>query len=403
MSPRLALFLPVLLTVPAAAYALCHVRIIQLKSLRERIVWTFRSWHANYPVPLVMDRWQFNKENDFAVQLQDLQRPWMFLQSFFASRGYALYCPDPLSQNWDLYPALTIGSNKPRCEPQFPYALRLYTDDKDIMFAFFSPRVWPARDAQGRDVVIRLVSGRIPSDELKILQRLNTPKVRADPRNHSIYALDYISFDGLVFVIMPRWDNAFGHDFHNVQELMHFTDAFLEGIDFLHEHRIVHCDFSEQNTGMNVLTNVHASYLTGLRDLCVSQYAIYDFGWSLIYPYNTVLEDVTVTTHFNFSFHLRGLLTPSGPHNPFQVDVLSVGLILLRWVRHIEDVVPDIGPFFDSMVTSDTTKRFTARQALLEFRKIHSRLSLSQLDSLVTGRFWDNGRIKTKLDYPTQL
>lgn len=73
------------------------------------------------------------------------------------------------------------------------------------------------------------------------------------------------------------------------------------------------------------------------------------------------------------------------------------------------------------MVTSDTSKRFTARQALQEFQKIRSQLSSSQLNSLVTNRFWDKGtpnffqsnvlliicrhlgNIKTKLQRPTEL
>lgn len=43
------------------------------------------------------------------------------------------------------------------------------------------------------------------------------------------------------------------------------------------------------------------------------------------------------------------------------------------------------------MVTSDTSKRFTARQALQEFQKLRSRLSSSQMASLVTNRFWEDG------------
>lgn len=50
----------------------------------------------------------------------------------------------------------------------------------------------------------RLISGREPSDEWKIFERLNTKGARADPRNNSIHVLEYIHFDGLIFVVMPR-------------------------------------------------------------------------------------------------------------------------------------------------------------------------------------------------------
>ncbi|TFK31819.1 hypothetical protein BDQ12DRAFT_639562 [Crucibulum laeve] len=395
MSARLALTLPFLLAVPASVYVLRHVRIIQLESLRERIVWTFRSWRANYPVPLDMDRWKIVETEDgdeeFWEDVRVKIRTWEFLAPFFASRGYLLYQSDP-SNISSVYPAPTTDT-RPHFESKFPYARRVYTEDRENEFAM-APRVWAARDTLGRDVVIRLISGRIPSDELKIFQRLNTPEVRADPRNHSIYALDYVCFDGLTFVVMPMWGDAFSPDFHTVREIMHFTDAFLEGLDFLHEHRIAHCDLLPQNTGMNVLYVSYAAYVTGLRDPSVSHYAIFDFGWSLIYPYDTVLEDVEVLGHCRFP--IRGLPTPSGPCNPFAFDVISLGIMLQRWVRHIEGIVPDIGPFFDSMVDSDTTQRFTARQALLHFRNIYSRLSLSQLNSLVTGQFWDEGHVQTK-------
>ncbi|KAF9457534.1 hypothetical protein BDZ94DRAFT_201523 [Collybia nuda] len=270
-----------------------------------------------------------------------------------------------------------------------------------MMFPFVSLRVWPARDQEGRDVVIRLIFGREPSDELRILQRLNTEKARSNPRNHSICILEYITFDGPIFVVMPRWDQSFNPDFYTVAELIHFTGTFLEGFGFLHEHRIAHVDFLERNTGINVLVYTNAEYVKGLRNTSVTRYAIYDFGGSLIYPEDTILEDVHSNEFFNF--RLRGYETPPGPWNPFQVDILFLGCVLECWVRHIEDIVPEIGPFFDSMVTEDTHKRFTARQALQEFQKIRSQLSPSQLGSLVTNRFWQDGVVKGKIEYLKKL
>jgi hypothetical protein len=99
----------------------------------------------------------------------------------------------------------------------------------------------------------------------------------------------------------------------------------------LHENRIAHCDFLEQNTGINILADTRIWYLKGMRDPSTTRYAIYDFGYSLIYPYETVLEDVTETQFLNFD--LRDLPIPSGPYNPFQADVAFLGVTLQRWVR----------------------------------------------------------------------
>ncbi|KAF9457533.1 hypothetical protein BDZ94DRAFT_1272850 [Collybia nuda] len=395
--------LSTLLIILVSTYTWRRLRIVRLDSIRERVIWTFWTWLWDYPVPLDINQWQLSNPEDtelYGKEARTILRTWKFLGPFFASRGYTLYQSQP-SRIFDLLPAPVTKSAKIRADPKFPYARRAYIHDDEMLFGFESLRVWPARDEAGRDVVIRLVSGRDPSDELKFLQRLNTEQARADPRNHSICILDYISFDGLVFAVMPRWDQSFNHNFHTVAELVYFTETFLEGFDFLHELRIAHTDFLEQNTGINVLVDTRGTFLTGLRDTSVTRYAIYDFGGSLIYPEDTILENAQTDEFLNF--RLRGYETPPGPWNPFQVDILFLGCILERWVRHIEDIVPEIGPFFDLMVTNDLSKRFTARQALQEFRRIHEQLSTSQLDSLVTNRFWDNGVISTKGQRPTRL
>ncbi|KAF9457535.1 hypothetical protein BDZ94DRAFT_1272858 [Collybia nuda] len=393
----------VFLVIPVAVCTWRRPRVVQLQTLRERIIWTVRSWLWDYPVPLDTSRWQLSDPENtelYGREARTIIHAWKFLRPFFASHGYTLYRSQP-PKIFDLLPAPVAKPTESHVDFKFPYARRIYEHDEEIMFPFVSLRVWPARDEKGRDVVIRLVSGREPSDELKIIQRLNTDRARADPRNHSIRILEYIYFDGLVFIVMPRWDQSFNPDFHTVAELFHFTETFLEAFDFLHEYRIAHTDFLEQNTGINVLVNTNATHLTGLRDLSSTRYAIFDFGGSSIYPEDTVIEDVRSNEFFNF--RLRGYETPPGPCNPFEVDILFLGCTLERWVRHIVDIVPTIGPFFDSMVTSDTSKRFTARQALEEFKRIRSSSSPSQLNSLVTNRFWNDGVVGTKVQFPTKL
>lgn len=50
----------------------------------------------------------------------------------------------------------------------------------------------------------RLVSGSETSQELQALQRLNSPLLRANPRNKTIPVLEFINWGDLVFAIMPR-------------------------------------------------------------------------------------------------------------------------------------------------------------------------------------------------------
>jgi hypothetical protein len=166
---------------------------------------------------------------------------------------------------------------------------------------------------------------------------------------------------------------------------MNLTEAFLE----------VSLRSQTNDTLLILLTDTRVYDLKGMRDPTTTRYAIYDFGHSLMYPYETVLEDVTETRFMNFV--IRGLPAPPGPYNPFQADVAFLGKILQRYVRistinhdgklinlifkiqPIADIGPDIGPLFDSMTDNDAKKCLTARQALETFRKIHSTLSPLQL------------------------
>lgn len=43
------------------------------------------------------------------------------------------------------------------------------------------------------------------SDELKIYRLLNTPQARNDPRNHTVPVVDWIEYNGLTFVVSPRY------------------------------------------------------------------------------------------------------------------------------------------------------------------------------------------------------
>jgi len=114
-------------------------------------------------------------------------------------------------------------------------------------------------------------------------------------------------------------------------ELLHsFTN--IQAFDYLHENRIVHYDFLEQNMGMNLVVEfIHSHTLKDVRDRAIIKYALIDFGHSMSYPLDTVIEDVRETRFFGFS--MRGLPQPEGPYNPFQAEMLSVGDVLQREVR----------------------------------------------------------------------
>ncbi|KIM47409.1 hypothetical protein M413DRAFT_199466 [Hebeloma cylindrosporum] len=332
---------------------------------------------------------------------------WLFMRPLFSAHGYILYySSDTLP--WDTFPEPLPEAMQ---NPEYPYARRCYERDEDALFGVDSIRVWAARDAVGRDVVIRVVSDADePSNELKVLQYLNEEGIRLDPRNRTIHVIEFLTFYNLIFAVMPRfifsvdftvrfdlifgfffsWDSAFRADFGTVAEVMQCGEQFLECLEFLQEHRIFHGDILGQNVGMNIVAHSNKYNATGRRDPSVTRYAVYDFGNSQLYPRDVSLRDFRATPHFNFSNY--DLPFPTGPFNPFAVDFLGVALLLQRRVRHVENFVPALGPYFDRLILVDEDKRPSASEALLEFREILSQLSASQLSEKITTLTWEKGR-----------
>ncbi|KIM36290.1 hypothetical protein M413DRAFT_319948 [Hebeloma cylindrosporum] len=369
----------------------------------EKVHWTFRSIQWGLQVPPTAKSWDYtNYHSDELLfpQVRRILKVWNFLRPFFASRDYDLYY-NTHRNAMELFPVSKSGLAS--VQQTYPYGRRMYDNDDDAIMLFHSPRVWGARDIQGRDVVIKLVSdASTPSQELKILQYLNTEPVRSDPRNHTILVVDYLNINGLIFAVMPRWDCAFNAEFDTVEEILHCAETFFEAFEFLHEHRIFHGDFLCQNSGYNACVNsLKDDILTGVRNPSETWYAIYDFGASTMFPKEISLEDAVDPQCPRIGWKLRGLEIPTEPYNPFQYDMLSLGIELQQHVRHLENIIPELGPFFDKLTT--VHKPPSAQEALAEFRRIRSGLSPSQLSHEVTTRWWRRGEVITKAEFRLDL
>lgn len=109
-----------------------------------------------------------------------------------------------------------------------------------------------------------------------------------------------------------------------------FPHLLSQVLAFLHEHRIAHQDFIFQNTGINHFGNFNEVRLRkGLRNPAEVQYALYDFGHSILYPEYVDIDNVETTRFIRFN-HGE---SPQGPYNPFKADVAMLGGSLQRIVR----------------------------------------------------------------------
>lgn len=111
------------------------------------------------------------------------------------------------------------------------------------------------------------------------------------------------------------------------------TITISQGVDFLHENRIAHCDLIMQNIGLNMLIG---SQKPGphIHNPVHAKYTIFDFGESLIYPVSMSLDDV---------IDPREYVSDGG--NPFPGDVLSLGIALWEHVQVSRYHVISIGAF----------------------------------------------------------
>jgi len=179
----------------------------------------------------------------------------------------------------------------------------------------------------------------------------------------------------------------------------YLTSITQKGLDFLHEHRIIHGDILTQNTGVNAwFQNICPldPLPPGIRNPSVAQYVYYDFGTSWIYARNVALDQVQKTKHVGLE--LRRLTRPSGPYNPFQFDVTCLGFTFCELQVSSTYQIDSLGfynivgvgqsiPTFvlgfeqllDRMASQDEKEHITAREALQEFWHVTGRLATSQL------------------------
>jgi hypothetical protein len=81
---------------------------------------------------------------------------------------------------------------------------------------------------EGRDVVIKVIAkGEDGNDELQILQFLNSEPLRSDPANATVPVLEFLTYDGWKFAVMPHWGSCDYPPMKNVAECLEFADQIL--------------------------------------------------------------------------------------------------------------------------------------------------------------------------------
>ncbi|KAJ7583430.1 hypothetical protein C8J56DRAFT_1096620 [Mycena floridula] len=275
------------------------------------------------------------------------------------------------------------SSARKHCKRRFSFSIFRYKSTSDFQFPLPSTlkAFW---DKNKRDVIFK----RIYGNELKVLQYLNAPEMRANPMNRTIPVLEFITHDTLTFAAMPRyWEGALGGlwaDFADVRQLMHACQHLCEGLVFLHEHRIVHGDIDGRNTAFNAIADPLDEHPTGLLDpISKTEFVFLDFGMSSIYSIDADLDNVApVQVIYNFP-NLPPPAPPLPEHcNLFRADVLNLANCLQHIVRVAQNIIPELIPFFEEYTSQNMGAKLSARKMLDAFQTMYANIPQEKLTAL---------------------
>ncbi|KAK0452118.1 uncharacterized protein EV420DRAFT_1311673 [Desarmillaria tabescens] len=227
------------------------------------------------------------------------------------------------------------------------------------------------------------------SQELAMTMHLSLPKLRSDPRNHTVPVLGTIPIPGeeteRVFVVLPvlRWFHT--PYFHCRRE---FADAFrkiLEVVDWrsiskttvLSSHSRDACTLNFLMDATNLYPKgFHMAYQTSIDGV---RHTLHARPRCLVAPVKYYIIDFETTRHFpegkdsaraiKLKCQIKTLpefLGAPAPYNPFRLDVYNVSATFLEFCEQYAGL-DEFKPLCLQMMAKDPTKPPTTPEMLVKF------------------------------------
>ncbi|KAF8523991.1 kinase-like domain-containing protein [Gautieria morchelliformis] len=231
--------------------------------------------------------------------------------------------------------------------------------------------------------------------ELKVIQLLSSPPLRADPRNHTIPLLEVLDAREWSIIVTPEC--GFGHweRCASVEEYLEYARQLFEGLAFMHQKGIIHGDIHEVNVVTNMLENDSSGVFDSLpRNYgpCGAKYAFIDFGESHIVR----TEDDAIRHPDELCFYPKAPapeLLKDDPVNLFSCDVYAVGALstnvsnlYLKEPQSSASILMSSLPYkqvIDAITHDEPQRRPTAAEALALFEGLIHTTDLT--DSIIVG------------------
>ncbi|KAJ7080930.1 hypothetical protein B0H15DRAFT_474123 [Mycena belliarum] len=293
---------------------------------------------------------------------------WVENQPYLFSVGYKLrprYHPD-WTPTWQIDPTKS----------------QLYAEDDLEQWKYTVLDAVRMKDNK-KVVLKRVETGSL---ELQMLQLLDSETMRKDPRNRTVPLLDTISLPhnpGTVLMVMMYGRRFHYPPFHCREELFDALSQLLQGMEFMHEHNIVHGDAAIQNIIMDetrvvpkgshfLAERTHSGHsrLFSWKNRCsvapVNYYYI-DFGLTFHFPAG--VNDATMVGYYGSWRKPIPELSATVPYNPFKVDVCRLGLTILRVIAPYP-ALADFAPLGNRMCDPDSSQRPTPTEALVDLSEL---------------------------------
>ncbi|KAK7445067.1 hypothetical protein VKT23_014929 [Stygiomarasmius scandens] len=238
--------------------------------------------------------------------------------------------------------------------------------------------------------MLKKISRSRHPQEVEIGLYFSREDLAANPRNHCVPILEVLTVpddDDIDLIVMPLLRKFHNPKFNTVGEVVDFIRQILEGVQFMHEHRIAHCDCMD----LNILMDGAAMFPDGWHPLSdrnkrdnATQYAkpvgsrtrfwpkyyLVDFGLSrIIDPRNgPPLFPIILGGDKTPPEHGKAYMRT----NPFPTDVYFIGNLIRETFLQSEDPVTRgrlrfLQSLVDDMVQEDPVKRPTIDEAVLRF------------------------------------
>ncbi|KAG8921539.1 hypothetical protein FRC01_000196 [Tulasnella sp. 417] len=305
-------------------------------------------------------------------RLLDSETPWAERYEFLKRSGYLL---------------------RPRYRPGWvaPWKLkpRLYSNDFEEGISSSRTALMDAqRLSDGKTIYLKHTKKDSP--EVEIGQYLSSEELRNNPRNHCLPVLEVLRNEDdpeHVLLVMPWLRRIDSPEPASVRECVDFVQQTLEGLTFMHEHKVAHRDCAWGNIMMDgrrlypqgwhpqqwgfypngkVMRGDEPSR-TGVGGV---RYYLIDFGIS------TKGQDETLGIHGQ---ELSPELSDTVPYNPYKLDVYILGMTYQHFLieRHLG--LDFLLPFIEYMTPKNPSERPSAAEALQRWNKIAQEMSFFTL------------------------